>query len=110
MDITSGMRKKPHYVSLGGELMWAAGLWSTGLDQISTTMVTTDSVEPIKWLHHRLPRFLENDELERWLFASAEETQQMLHPVSQNWVERLSVRQVSTDVGNVRNDHAGLLD
>lgn len=102
--------KKPHFVSLGDELMWAAGLWSTGLDQMSATMVTTESVEPIAWLHNRLPRFLEHDELEQWLFGTAEEAKEMLHPVSQEWVKRLSVREVSSDVGNVRNDHAGLLD
>ncbi|ALC05225.1 hypothetical protein CDES_03865 [Corynebacterium deserti GIMN1.010] len=103
-------KKKPHFVSLGDEVMWAAGLWSTGLDQLSTTIVTTESIEPIAWLHNRLPRFLEHDEIEQWLFGPADAAKEMLHPVSKEWVEKLSIREVSSDVGNVRNDHAGLLD
>lgn len=102
--------KKPHYVSLGGEIMWTAGLWSTGLNQLSATMVTTDSVEPIAWLHNRLPRFLTQPEIGQWLSGTADEARELLHPTSTDWVGRLSIREVSTAVGNVRNDHAGLLD
>lgn len=102
--------KKPHFVSLGGELMWAAGLWSTGLDQLSTTMVTTESVAPIDWLHNRLPRFLTTAEIGPWLSGSAEEAKELLHPSEQSWVSRLQVREVAPEVGNVRNDYAGLLD
>ncbi len=102
--------KKPYFVSLEDELMWAAGLWSTGLNQLSTTMVTTDSVEPIEWLHNRLPRFLTADEVEPWLTGTTEEAKELLHPTSTDWVSRLKIREVSPEVGNVRNDHAGILD
>ena len=102
--------KKPHFVSLGDGLMWAAGLWATGLNQLSATMVTTDSVEPVAWLHNRLPRFLTEDEITPWLTGPPDEARELLHPTSMDWVERLSIREVSREVGNVRNDHAGLLD
>lgn len=101
--------KKPYYVSMGDELMWAAGLWATGLDQLSATMVTTDSVEPLAWLHHRLPRFLTADEITPWLTGTADDAGELLRPVTTEWVERLTVREVSADVGNVRNDHPGLI-
>lgn len=101
--------KKPHYVSLGGEIMWAAGLWATGLNQLSATMVTTESVEPIAWLHDRLPRFLREEEITPWLRGTADQARELLQPTSTDWVERLEIREVSRDVGNVRNDHAGLL-
>lgn len=101
--------KKPHYVSLGDGLMWAAGLWATGLNQLSATMVTTDSVEPLSWLHHRLPRFLTVDEIEQWLVGTADDARELLHPTAAEWVGQLTVREVSKDVGNVRNDHAGLI-
>lgn len=102
--------KKPHYVSLDGEIMWAAGLWATGVNRLSATMVTTDSVEPIDWLHNRLPRFLMDDEIAPWLTGTEDQARQLLQPISTDWVERLEAREVSKDVGNVRNDHAGLLD
>ncbi len=102
--------KKPFYVSSGSEIMWAAGLWARGLNQLSTTMVTTDSVEPISWLHNRLPRFLSAGEIGPWLTGTPDEARELLHPTSSEWVGKLSIREVSSDVGNVRNDHAGLLD
>lgn len=102
--------KKPHFVSLGDGVMWAAGLWASGLNQLSATMVTTESIGPVAWLHNRLPRFLTEDEIIPWLTGTPDDARQLLHPTSTDWVERLSVREVSWDVGNVRNDHAGLLD
>ena len=72
--------------------------------------VTTDSVEPVAWLHNRLPRFLTEDEITPWLTGTPDEARELLHPTSMDWVERLSIREVSREVGNVRNDHAGLLD
>lgn len=102
--------KKPNFVSLGGddtELMWAAGLWSTGLDQLSTTMITTDSAEPIAWLHDRMPRFLTRDEIGPWL--AGDTTESLLQPTPPELRDRFVTREVAGEVGNVRNDHAGLI-
>lgn len=102
--------KKPQFVSLGGddtELMWAAGLWSTGLDQLSTTMLTTDSAGSIEWLHHRMPRFLTGSEITPWL--SGDTSPELLQPTPPELRERFLVREVAAEVGNVRNDHAGLI-
>ena len=106
----TGAGKVPYFVSpTGGGLLWAAGLWDTGLDRLSTTMVTTDAPEPLAWLHHRLPRLLAEEEVEQWLAGSPEQAAELLHPSPGEPVARLSVRPVSREVGNVRNDHAGLL-
>ena len=106
----SGDGKVPHLVSpTGGGLLWAAGLWDTGLGQLSTTMVTTDAPEPLAWLHHRVPRLLAAEEVEQWLTGSPEQAAQLLHPSAGELLAGLEVRPVSREVGNVRNDHAGLL-
>lgn len=102
--------KQPHFVSLGGddtELLWAAGLWSTGLDQLSTTIITTDSAAPIDWLHDRMPRFLSRDEVGPWL--AGDRAEELLAPTPAEVRERFVTRQVPREVGNVRNDHAELI-
>ncbi|MGP6175170.1 SOS response-associated peptidase [Corynebacterium sp. A21] len=101
--------KKPQFVSLGGddtEIMWAAGLWATGLDRLSATMLTTDSAEPIAWLHNRMPRFLAPMEIQPWL--AGEDMAGSLTPPE--LLERFVIRPVSPAVGNVRNDHAELIN
>lgn len=107
-----GQKKKtPYYVSLGeGQLLWAAGLWDTGLNQLSTTMVTTDSAGPIAWLHHRLPRFLGPDEVEQWLTGTLEQAGELLHPTPERLLQGLRWRPADPAVGNVRNDYPGLLE
>ncbi|WP_080796181.1 SOS response-associated peptidase [Corynebacterium pacaense] len=102
--------KKPYFVSLGGELMWAAGLWATGAQRISATILTTAAAEPIEWLHDRMPRFLERGEAAAWLGGSVEEATALLHPVGPQWRAGLVTRPVGAAVGNVRNDYAELLD
>lgn len=104
--------KKPQFVSLGGEdteIMWAAGLWATGRNQLSTTMITTDSTGPIEWLHHRMPRFVTAAEAGRWLSGSVAEATQLLGPTPDELLARFQTRPVATEVGNVRNDHADLI-
>lgn len=103
--------KQPWYVTPpDGEMLWAAALWSTGLEQLSTTMITTDSAEPIDWLHHRLPRFLKTDEIRQWCEASADEAAELLTISPQDLRESLSWKEADKAVGNVRNDYPELID
>lgn len=98
--------KQPHYVRPeSGELLWAAGLWATGVEQLSTTMITTDSVEPLAWLHHRLPRFLSQEEIGPWLDGATD----LLHPSPPELVAGLLVTPADSAVGNVRNDYPELI-
>lgn len=102
--------KQPHFVRRdGGELLWAAGLWSTGLDQLSCTMITTAAPASMDELHHRLPRFLQADEVEQWLLGDPEEAAELLHPAPDALVSQLTIRPVDKAVGNVLNDYPELI-
>lgn len=100
--------KVPHYVTRSdGELLWVAGLWATGLDRLSATMVTTEALEPMDWLHNRLPRFLTEEEIRPWLTGGMDE--QLLQPTPKQLRELFEVRPVDKAVGNVRNDYPELI-
>lgn len=102
--------KVPHFVRrTDGKLLWAAGLCSTGLDQLSATMVTTAAVGEMVHLHDRLPRFLDHDEVEQWLLGSAEDATELLHPASDELVASLRISEADKAVGNVRNDYPELI-
>lgn len=64
---TSEEGKKPYFVDTGA-VMWAAGLFSTGLEQYSSTIVTEPSAAPIDWLHSRMPAFITDPvQAQAWL-------------------------------------------
>ena len=94
-------KKQPYYVTGPEGLLWAAGLWATGMDRLSATMVTTEATEEMAWLHHRLPKFLRKEEIAPWLAGEA-----LLEPRS---VEGFNARPADPAVGNVRNDYAELI-
>ncbi|QPK84240.1 SOS response-associated peptidase [Corynebacterium qintianiae] len=101
--------KQPYFVTPSEGLLYAAALWETGLDRLSTTMVTTDSVgETMTWLHNRLPLFLTRDDIEQWVAGTSEEALELVHP--SRIAGDLSYRPVVKEVGNVRNDYAELID
>lgn len=95
-------KKQPYYVTGPDGLLWAAGLWATGMDRLSATMVTTDATEEMAWLHHRLPKFLATEEIAPWLAGEA-----LLEPST---VRGFQARPADPAVGNVRNDYAELID
>lgn len=102
--------KKPYYISPGGEsdeMLYAAALWETGLDKLSTTMVTTDSTGDIAWLHHRLPLFLKPEEIDTWVNGTPEEALELVHP--SRVADDLLWRPAAPEVGNVRNEYAELM-
>ena len=79
----------------------------TGLDRLSATMVTTEALEPMDWLHNRLPRFLTEEEIRPWLTGSMDE--QLLQPTPKQLRELFEVRPVDKAVGNVKNDYPELI-
>lgn len=98
--------KQPYFVRpKDGSMLFAAGLWATGLDQLSATMITTEAVEPMIWLHNRLPRFLTKDEIPQWLDGD----DGLLHPSPNDLVAGLDVTPADPAVGNVRNDFPELI-
>ena len=102
-----GKGKKPYYVTPHDGLLYAAALWDTGLDRLSTTMVTTDATENMAWLHHRLPLFLRADEVEQWVHGTPEEALELIHP--SRVASDLEWRPAASEVGNVRNDYPELI-
>lgn len=94
-------KKQPYYVTGPEGLLWAAGLWATGMDRLSATMVTTEATEEMAWLHHRLPKFLRKEEIAPWLAGEV-----LLEPST---VEGFNARPADPAVGNVRNDYAELI-
>ncbi len=96
-----GTGKAPYYVTGPEGMLWAAGLWATGVDQLSSTMVTTAATEEMEWLHGRLPKFLTADEIGPWLAGEP-----LLEPSS---LRGFHVRKADPRVGNVRNDFPELI-
>ena len=95
-------KKQPYYVTGPEGMLWAAGLWATGMDRLSATMVTTAATEEMEWLHHRLPKFLTSEEIGPWLAG-----EELLEPSS---VRGFATQPADPAVGNVRNDYAELID
>lgn len=99
--------KQPYFVRPADGLLYAAALWDTGLDRLSTTMVTTDATENMAWLHHRLPLFLCRDEIRTWVEGTPEEALELVHP--SRVAETLEWNEADQEVGNVRNDYVELM-
>ena len=88
-------------------MLYAAALWETGLDRLSTTMVTTEAAENMAWLHHRLPLFLRADEIRTWVDGTPEEALELVYP--SRVAETLVWNEAAQEVGNIRNDYAELM-
>ncbi|MEZ2121487.1 SOS response-associated peptidase [Corynebacterium sp. CCM 9203] len=105
--------KRPYYVHpMDGEpAMWIAGLWDTGLDNVSATIITTTPVgEQLSWLHDRMPRILAPEEVATWIGGAAEQARELLCPARPEMVSGLSLREVDRAVGNARNEGPQLID
>ena len=108
--------KRPFAFDLtNGNMMAFAGLWDAWKDPSdgkwlqSFSIVTTDANEIMAPVHNRMPVILHSGDFDRWL--SREETHQLpidlLRPFPPDEMETF---EVSKDVGNVRNNHAELLN
>ena len=99
--------KQPYFVRPEDGMLFAAALWETGLERLSTTMVTTEAAENMAWLHHRLPLFLRRDEVRQWVEGTPEEALELVHP--SRVAETLVWNEAAQEVGNTRNDYAELM-
>lgn len=106
-DADTKTGKQPYFVRPEDGLLYAAALWETGLDKLSTTMVTTDAADNMAWLHHRLPLFLREDEIDQWVHGSPEEALELVHP--SRVAENLEWRPAASEVGSIRNEYAELI-
>ncbi|MDO4761237.1 MAG: SOS response-associated peptidase [Corynebacterium sp.] len=101
--------KQPYWISTG-DIVYAAGLFDTGLNRLTATMVTTDAIPPLDSVHHRMPRFLEPDELRIWLGEDTQAATQLLHPTSHEMVSTFTISPADPRVGNVKNDDPDLIN
>lgn len=99
--------KQPYFVRPEDGMLFAAALWETGLERLSTTMVTTEAAENMAWLHHRLPLFLRRDEVRQWVEGTPEDALELVHP--SRVAETLVWNEAAQEVGNTRNDYAELM-
>lgn len=88
-----------------------AGLWESwrGPDgEVQTcTIVTTEANAVLRPIHNRMPVVLEPSVYDRWLDPEQPSAEQLLQPCPDEWLEAFPV---STQVNNVRNDAAELIE
>ena len=109
----------PHFVQrTDGAPMAFAGLWSVWRPKddpnaerlLTCTILTTSANDRLSAIHERMPVILERDAWATWLDRSVQDKAQLtdlLHPSASDAV---TAHRVATDVGNVRNNHPGLLE
>jgi putative SOS response-associated peptidase YedK len=107
--------KQPFYMTpQDGSVMAFAGLWeywrpADGEPVVSMTIITTDSVGPLRQIHDRMPLILPASEWSAWLDPRVD-PQPMLAPPADGLVAALELRTVGGLVGNVANDDPSLVD
>lgn len=95
-------KKVPYYLSLPatqGPLLFAAGLYSEALGQLSVTMLTCAAPERTAWLHPRSPVFLDAAGAQDWLEGAP----------AQFSAPPLMVQPANLAVGKVGQDYPQLL-
>ncbi|MDQ3932307.1 MAG: SOS response-associated peptidase [Actinomycetota bacterium] len=112
-----GAMKIPYFVHhADGERLILAAIASSWHDPtqpdtdplLTVAIVTTDAGRQMRDLHDRQPVMLSAAEVDLWLDATSSRDELLrLTPPGDN--VPLAVRQVSSDVNNVRNDHSELL-
>jgi len=109
--------KQPYrFVLAGGSPMAFAGLWehwnspAGGETVTSFTIITTAPNALCAPIHNRMPVILDAADWQTWLGevpASSDELRALLQPYP---AERMEAHMIGPEIGNVRNDNAGLID
>lgn len=104
--------KTAWFVTLAGNApgVTFAGLWNLvgveGEPVLSFTILTAAAGEATRHLHPRTPVFVEPEHWERWLAPETEVDDLMRAPPD----ERVKLRRIGPEVGNVRNDGPELIE
>lgn len=107
--------KQPYRIKLIDREFFAfAGLWSKwvspeGQDYYSFSIITTTPNELTKEVHNRMPVILTKEEEGIWLDKD-QKPEDLLELLSPYPADGMLMYPVSRDVGNVRNNHPGLLN
>jgi putative SOS response-associated peptidase YedK len=119
-----GGAKQPYFVTgTDGASLALAGLWEfwrpAGADHdgdplITSAVMTTDAVGPLRDIHDRMPLVLPPDAWDAWLdpdvAATDDRIAALLRPPSPELVAALELRPVSALVNNVRNEGHRLVE
>ncbi len=110
--------KTPFYLHAGdGELLFAAGLWSTWhapgapKDQrplLSCTIITTDAVGPLAEIHDRMPLTVSAPDWDHWLDPDAPIDEGLLR--GHGDLDRIAIREVTTLVNSTGNNGPELIE
>jgi putative SOS response-associated peptidase YedK len=106
--------KQPFYMTpTDGSSIAFAGLWATWRDKedpeselvSSYTVLTTDAVGQLTYVHDRMPLVLPRQSWEKWLDPDLEDVTDILEsPPPVDLVNALELRPVSSEVNSVRNN------
>jgi putative SOS response-associated peptidase YedK len=117
-DIPGQKRKQPMYIHrVDGEPMAFAGLWDIWRDPNdpdeevhSCTIITGDPNEKVREIHDRMPVILPPSAWERWLDPETQDLELLGKLLVPAPASLIAVHPVSTEVNNVRNKGAHLID
>ncbi|MEO1059620.1 MAG: SOS response-associated peptidase, partial [Actinomycetota bacterium] len=119
VDAKGKPRKQPMFIHRNDdELLAVAGLWSAWKDPEdpeqrwlhSLTIVTTAANDTMRPVHDRMPVLLEPDQWARWLDPELRDTAQLVDLFDLSADRSLTMHSVSTEVNNVRNNRAELIE
>jgi putative SOS response-associated peptidase YedK len=117
--------KIPHYIHpADGEPLFLAGLYEWWRDKtkgdddpdrwlLSFTILTRDAIGRLGSIHDRMPLFLDPDHADAWLDPTTDNVRDVLDAAidaAPALAETLDDHEVSTAVGNVRNDAPELVE
>lgn len=113
--IADRMSKQPYFMTPeDGSILAFAGLWEIwGVKPdllLTCTVITIPAVGPLSDIHDRMPFVLPRERWSSWLDPTLTDPSSLLEPTPEEFVHRLEIRPVGTEVGNVKNDGPELLE
>ena len=121
--LKSGDSRKPHYIHPPEGMLAFAGIYSFWRDPVkeqsdpsrwvlSCSILTKDSAPELAHIHDRNPVMLSEENLSAWLAPDYETSPELLDALSSESdlvASGLEFHEVSKEVGQVSNNHAGLI-
>ncbi|MCS4531383.1 SOS response-associated peptidase [Corynebacterium sp. ES2794-CONJ1] len=110
--------KEPFYIH-ATTLMWAAGIYETHHNCLSTTIITTQAIEPVAEIHHRMPLFIPRVNHMTWLQDSTNGepcmstsflAEELLDNIDSSYYENLHIDRANPLVGHIKNEGPHLLE
>lgn len=103
--------RRPWYCApASGGPLFLAGLWTRWRDRYTATIVTTDAVGDLGWLHDRMPRVLAPGDCARWLRGAPDEVADLRASADPGELPGLRLTPADPAVGRVGTEGPELLD